>query len=183
MTGVAGEIRVARFEKEICVPEMPGGRSDEPLNLGELPLTILKYLKVGAPVPVFSTKTLDEKDLTLESFRGKFVLLYFWSTKCPPCAAELPLLKKVYEEFGANVKFAIIGLNLDPKAEDAKAYVEKEGIQWVQGFLGTDAGQKILSDYGHSGFPQTLLLDPEGKLVAKNLRGEMISAAVREALK
>jgi peroxiredoxin len=160
---------------------MTGGRSDAPLDIGKLVLKLATQIKIGQPAPLFEVKTLDDKPLKLADFRGKVVLLDFWATWCSPCKQEMPFLKTIHEEFGKDGRFVLIGLSLDKKPEIAREYVTKEGFKWTQGFLGEKS--KTNDDYGVKGIPATFLIGPDGKLIAKQLRGEQLKDAVAKTLR
>ena len=161
---------------------MPGGRSDEPLDAGTLEMKVLKQgPQVGEAAPAFAVKTLDGKDLKLEDFKGKVVLLDFWATWCGPCVAEMPSLKSLYDQYGGNASFVMISLSLDEKQAAPKEFAEKNGIKWIQGFVGSWEAPAV-QDYGVRGIPSVWLIGPDGKILAKNLRGEAAKQAVGQAL-
>lgn len=176
-----GELR-GSINRKVEVPEMSGGRSDEPLDLGEIELDMLKRVKIGDAAPGFEVPTLDGGTIKLEDFRGKFVLLDFWATWCGPCIAETPNLKDAYEAFGDGGKFAMIGLSLDDNAEAPRKYVEENALGWSQAFLGPFDNTEVPSDYGVVGIPSIWLIGPDGKVVAKYLRGPGIKQAIADAL-
>lgn len=76
----------------------------------------------------------------------------------------------------------MIGLSLDKEVETAKKYVAENGLKWLQGFLGDWSKAAVAEEYGITGIPAELLIDADGKLIAKNLRGEQLKSAVAEAL-
>jgi thiol-disulfide isomerase/thioredoxin len=167
---------------EVTVADIPGGRSDEPQDVGTITFTPSQKVRAGQAAPEFAVKTVDGKPLNLSDFRGKFVLLDFWATWCGPCLAEVPHLKKVHEEFGKNERFAMVSLSLDDRPDEPKEFAKKNGLGWTQGFLGDWSQDKVTRSYGVQGIPSVWLIGPDGKVVATGLRGEAIAPAVREAL-
>jgi peroxiredoxin len=168
------------------VPDTSRGRGVEPLDLGQLELTVVKRLRVGDPAPPFRVESLDGKGaVKLEDFRGKYVLLSFWATWCRPCHGQTPYLKRVAEAFGTDDRFTIVGLSWDHSREEARHYVATNGLNWVQGFLGDTtvnaAGQKVVEDYS-LGLPSIWLIGPDGRIVARDLLGEAIGESVVKSL-
>lgn len=172
---------LGHLNQEVTVPERQPNQSIDPLDLGNVVIQMVKTLKPGDLAPDFEVKTVDGKILRLADFRGKYVLLDFWATWCAPCRAETPNLKDVYDTFGGNPRFAMIGLSLDRTVDAPINYARKEGLPWYQGFLG-EARTKLPGDYGVEGVPATFLLDPAGKVIATELRGTNVAAAVSAAL-
>jgi len=173
---------IASLVKEIVVPDSPGGRSGEPFDLGALEMTARNGLKVGKAAPDFAVKTLDGKPLKLSDFKGKYLLLDFWATWCGPCVAETPYLKATWETFKKDQRFAMAGLSLDPEVDAPRNYAAKNGIGWTQGFLGEWSKSDVPERFGVQGIPAIFLIGPDGKIVAKDLRGEAIKSAVQVAL-
>ena len=202
---VCGGRPIGRAYKKFEIPEMPGGRSDEPFDLGEVPFEpapnlklvpvtppaegeeaslfkLVPRLKVGDTAPPFETKTLDGKPLKLADFRGKYVLLHFWATWCAPCLQEMPHLEATQKAFGANKRFVMVGLSLDKEAAAPRKYVAKHGLRWVQGHLGDWSKTPIPEAYAITGIPAAFLIGPDGKIVARDLGAEGIMAAVELAI-
>jgi thiol-disulfide isomerase/thioredoxin len=138
---------------------------------------------VGDPAPPLVAKTLDGEPLALGDYRGKYVLLDFWATWCTPCVAEIPHLKGVYEAFGKDERFVMIGLSLDEEIEAPRRFVKDRDIPWVQVFLGGGAESSVARHYGVESIPATFLIGPDGKVIARDVRGEKLKEVVSQALR
>ena len=170
---------IATYSGTIEVPQMPGGRSDEPLDLGELELTMNDPLRVGDVAPLFEAKTLDGRDLKLSDYRGKFVLLSFWQPAFHPEIERLKILSAGYNAAG---RLEIIGLGGQDTLEEIRKYVQENDIPWPQIFTGEEFKSGIAEDYRIPGMPWIFLIGPDGRIAATNLRAEKLSSTVLEAL-
>lgn len=163
--------------------EVAAGGNDQPrLNLGTLRLQQMLALKVGDNAPLFETLTTDGKPLRLADFRGKYVLLDFWATWCGPCVAEMPNLKATYDKHKTDNRFAMMSLSVDAKAQQPIDFAKKNDIHWIQGFLGEWQQSPVPDLYGVEGIPSIFLIGPDGKILAKDLRGQAVDDAITEAL-
>lgn len=134
----------------------------------------------GQVAPDFACAGLDGKEIGPATFRGKILLMDFWASWCGPCRGEVPNLKKTYAQFkDKGVEF--LSISIDAKPEAWKKALEEEGMTWPQ-VLAPEAGAKIMDLYQFSGIPFILLLDTEGKIVAKNLREEAVGKAIEDLL-
>jgi thiol-disulfide isomerase/thioredoxin len=127
-------------------------------------------------------RTLDGKPFNLVDYRGKFVLLDFWATWCAPCRAEMPHLKAAFEAFGKDERCVVVGLSLDDSAERPGRYAAENGLGWTQAFLGREPSERVTADFGVHGIPSIWLIGPDGKVVARGLRGDAIKRAIAEVL-
>ena len=143
---------------------------------------VLADVEVGDPAPPRAATSFDGKPLRLEDYRGKYVLLDFWATWCTPCLAEIPHLKEVFEAYGKEGRIAMIGLSLDEEVEAPRKLVAGRGIPWVQVHIGETSGSPIARAFGVQSIPATFLIGPDGKVVARGMRGKQIEEVVAKAL-
>jgi thiol-disulfide isomerase/thioredoxin len=132
-------------------------------------------LKPGVVFPDFNEKDLAGEPLSIARYKGKVVLVDFWATWCGPCREELPNVLAAYKEYH-DKGFEIIGVSLDQDEATLKSFIKEKGMAWPQYFDGKGWGSKLGQKYGINSIPMTFLLDREGKIVAKGLRGAALDA-------
>jgi peroxiredoxin len=138
-------------------------------------------LKEGSKFPDFEEKDLAGKPLSIANYKGKVVLLDFWATWCGPCRAELPNVIKTYEAHHKD-GFEIIGISLDKERDTLTSFIKEKNMTWPQFFDGGYWANKLAVKYGVNSIPATYLLDGQGAIIGKNLRGESLEEAVTKAL-
>lgn len=140
-------------------------------------------LASGLSFPDFNEKDLAGQPLSVGNFKGKVVLLDFWATWCGPCVHELPNVIETYRKYHGQ-GFEIIGISLDSSREKLDAFIKShEGMTWAQYFDGQGWKNKLAGKYGVRSIPFTVLVGPDGKILAKGLRGEALGETVGKALK
>jgi protocatechuate 3,4-dioxygenase beta subunit len=168
----------------VKVPAIHGGRSDALLDLGAIRLDVfrLRELKVGDPAPTITRNAADGRPIDLGALRGKFVLLHFWETYQARSLADLPVLEETYEAFGRDPHFVMIGLNQDEDFDLPKRYAARKGFSWEQRHVGLERPNPVTAEFGVRFPPEVMLIGPDGRLVARDLKGPEIKQAVAKAL-
>jgi len=123
----------------------------------------------------FETKRMINSD----SYRGKYLLIDFWGTWCKPCIHELPILKEIYGNIDKS-KFEIIGIVVSSPVETLRVTMDKFSITWPQ--VISDSNNPISNSYGVQSYPTTYLIDPNGIIITKNLRGIELKNKINELI-
>jgi thiol-disulfide isomerase/thioredoxin len=138
-------------------------------------------LAIGVKFPDFNEKDTAGKPLAIANYKGKVVLIDFWATWCGPCRAELPNVIATYKKYH-NQGFEIIGISLDQDQAKLTGFTKSMNMTWPQYFDGQGWGNKLAVKYGMESIPATYLLDGNGKIIGRDLRGDELTQAVAKAL-
>ncbi|TDN36805.1 AhpC/TSA family protein [Hymenobacter sp. UV11] len=138
---------------------------------------------LGALAPTFSLPDPSGKLVKLADLRGQYVLVDFWASWCKPCRAENPHVARAYAAY-RDKKFTVISISLDSQSARAawlKA-IQEDNLTWPQVSDLKGFNTEVTQQYAISSIPQNFLLDPQGRIMAKNLRGDALSQKLAQVL-
>ena len=137
-------------------------------------------MREGNPAPEFTFQNEKGKTINIKKLKGKIIVLDFWASWCGPCRKEIPNVKKVYAEYkDKGIQF--LSVSIDAKKEAWTKALKEEQMPWMQGWT-PDAGKSVMNTYQFGGIPFIILIDKEGNIYRKNLRGEDIKNAIDDCL-
>jgi thiol-disulfide isomerase/thioredoxin len=131
-------------------------------------IPVAEQIGMMAP-PVSGLNVINGSTISLEKYSGKYVFLDFWGTFCGPCIVEFPNLLKAYETFDRS-NFEIIGIVKDDTDGKIKKFMKDRNVIWPN--ISMDAPKSDISGYKIGSYPTTYLIDPDGKIIATDLRGD-----------
>jgi peroxiredoxin len=138
-------------------------------SLGEY-IAYNKIGAVGTDALDFTQNDVNGNPITLSSFKGKYVLVDFWASWCRPCRAENPNVVKAYNKF-KNKNFTILSVSLDQDKNAWVKAIERDGLKWNHVSDLQQWRNAVAVQYHVQSIPQNYLIDPNGKIIAKDLRG------------
>ena len=141
----------------------------------------IKKVSLGAKAPDFTLSDPDGKKVSLSDFQGKYLFLDFWASWCQPCRMENPEFVKIYDKYRGH-QFEILGVSFDKKKENWLNAINVDGLTWVHVSDLLYFDSEMIDLYNIFTVPTTFLLDPEGKIIAKNIHAKELENFLLEVL-
>ena len=137
---------------------------------------------MGKTIPDFEQTDINGKMVNIKSLRGKYVLIDFWASWCGPCRGENPNVLNAYNKYKSK-NFTVLGISLDKTKENWVDAVKKDGLVWQQLSDLKFWSNAVAQQFGIQSIPQNYLIDPNGIVIGKNLRGEELETKLASILK
>lgn len=142
----------------------------------------LRKLAIGQPGPEIQAYTPDNKMIKLSDFKGKYVLVDFWASWCMPCREENPNIVRLYNIF-KDKNFTVLGVSLDNNPGSWMRAISDDKLTWTNISDLQAWSSPLIIDYSIKGIPASYLLDEQGVIIAKNLRGKQLEDFLTKTLK
>lgn len=139
-------------------------------------------IAIGSEAPDFTQKNPQGKDVKLSDYRGKVVLLDFWASWCKPCRYENPNVVAAYNKY-KDKGFTVFSVSLDKDRDAWLKAIDQDGLVWPAHVSDLQYwNNAVAKEYGITGIPAAFLIDKDGVIVAKDIRGEELEAKLKEVL-
>jgi peroxiredoxin len=139
-------------------------------------------ITIGQPAPEIALADPKGKIITLSSFKGKYVLVDFWASWCGPCRGENPNVVQAYEKFKKK-NFTVLGVSLDESKEDWEDAIKADNLNWQHISDLKKWESTVVSTYKIEGIPYNVLVDPNGIVIATELRGPALEETLKKYIK
>jgi thiol-disulfide isomerase/thioredoxin len=171
-------LTVSKLDSLISMFDPSIGKSVYIKSLNDILTDKMKF-EIGGTPPDFTLNDKNGIPVAMSSFRGKYLMIDFWSSWCTPCRKETPYVLQAYKKYHSK-GFEVLSVSLDGKSEDWQKAIEKDKMEWnhLCDFKNFDG--EVAKLYYVSSIPKTFLLDKEGCIIAKDLRGDELSKKLAE---
>src|SRR5690606_4445694 len=184
---LAGFFAMSTLDPELAEAELIAyadritGRWDDNARVRQFldEITKLERLAIGQPAPEFQSLTPDNKPVKLSDFKGKYTLVDFWASWCVPCREENPNIVRQYRNF-KDKGFTVLGVSLDGNPGSWLKAIREDGLEWTQVSDLQQLGSEVVGLYRIQAIPTSYLLDPNGVIIAKNLRGAELETFLKK---
>jgi thiol-disulfide isomerase/thioredoxin len=136
------------------------------------------FVKVNGDVFNFALPDRNNKSFTTASLKGKWFLIDFWASWCGPCRAQLPELKRIYDA-NKSKNFEVVGVSIDEKKDQWIKALDKEQLQWINVIEDKSFKGEVIREYEVNAIPTNFLINPEGKVVEKNISMEALEKLLK----
>jgi peroxiredoxin len=165
----------SRFPGNTLIAQMEKGSQQQP----EQSSSAASW--VGKTVPDLVMPDVRGKNVSISSFRGKYLLIDFWASWCGPCRMENPNVVKAFNDF-KDKNFTILGVSLDKDKDSWQKAISQDHLNWPQMSDLKYWNSQAVETFGFQGIPFNVLVDPSGKVIAQELRGEELDAKLKQVL-